>query len=67
MDISKKDAKVCVRLAGAGRRETTETVSTWGSTPNQVLALREHLPTEQVIFVLMGDHRGLLEAALPPA
>ena len=25
MDISKKDAKVCVRLAGSGRRKTVET------------------------------------------
>ena len=28
MDISKKDAKVCVRIAGAGRRKTIETVTT---------------------------------------
>jgi hypothetical protein len=26
MDVSKKDAKVCVRVAGAGRRKTVETV-----------------------------------------
>jgi len=59
MDISKKDAKVCVRVAGAGRRRTTETVSTWGSTTNQVLALREHLVAEQVSCVVMeatGDY-----------
>ena len=30
LDISKKDAKVCVRVAGAGRRKTVETVTTWG-------------------------------------
>jgi transposase len=59
MDISKKDAKVCVRVAGAGRRKTTETVTTWGSMTNQVLALREHLITEQVACVVMeatGDY-----------
>jgi transposase len=28
LDISKKDAKVCVRVAGAGRRKTVETVTT---------------------------------------
>lgn len=59
MDIAKKDAKVCVRVAGAGRRKTTETVSTWGSTTNQVLALREHLLVEQVSCVVMeatGDY-----------
>jgi hypothetical protein len=29
LDISKKDAKVCVRVAGAGRRKTVEMVTTW--------------------------------------
>ena len=36
LDVSKKDAKVCVRVAGAGRRKTVETVTTWGSTTNQI-------------------------------
>ena len=53
MDISKKDAKVCVRVAGAGRRKTVETVTTWGSTTNQILALRAHLAAEQVSCVVM--------------
>ena len=53
MDISKKDAKVCVRIAGAGRRKTVETVTTWGSMTNQVLALREHLIEQQVSCVVM--------------
>jgi transposase len=59
LDISKRDAKVCVRVAGAGRRKTAETVTTWGSTTNQVLALREHLVTEQVTCAVMeatGDY-----------
>src|SRR3954465_3736779 len=59
LDVSKKDAKVCVRVAGSGRRKTTETVTTWGATTNQVLALREHLMTEQVTCVVMeatGDY-----------
>lgn len=59
MDISKKDAKVCVPVVGAGRRKTTETVSTWSSTTNQILALREHLLAEQVSCVVMeatGDY-----------
>jgi transposase len=47
LDISKKDAKVCVRVAGAGRRKTVETVSTWSSMTRQILALREHLAAEQ--------------------
>jgi len=53
MDVSKKDAKVCVRVAGAGRRKTVETVRTWGATTNQVLALRDHLVAEQVSLVVM--------------
>src|SRR5664280_2473296 len=53
VDISKRDAKVCVRVAGAGRRKTVETVRTWGATTNQVLALREHLLVERVTLVVM--------------
>ena len=59
LDISKKDAKVCVRLVSPGRRRATETVTTWGSTTNQILALREHLIAEQVTCVVMeatGDY-----------
>ena len=59
MDISKKDAKVCVRVAGAGRRKTVETVTTWSSMTGQILALREHLVAEQVTCVVMeatGDY-----------
>jgi transposase len=59
LDISKKDAKVCVRVAGAGRRKTVETVTTWGSMTNQVLALRDHLVAERVTCAVMeatGDY-----------
>ncbi|HEX3823100.1 MAG TPA: IS110 family transposase [Mycobacteriales bacterium] len=59
LDISKKDAKVCVRVAGSDRRKTVETVTTWGSMTNQILALREHLISERVTGVVMeatGDY-----------
>ena len=59
MDVSKRDAKVCVRVAGRGRRKTVETVRTWGSTTNAILGLREHLINEQVTLVVMeatGDY-----------
>jgi len=59
MDVSKRDAKVCVRIAGRGRRKTVETVRRWASTTNAVLALREHLVDEQVSLVVMeatGDY-----------
>jgi transposase len=59
LDVSKRDAKVCVRVAGRGRRKTVETVRTWGSTTNAILALREHLINERVTLVVMeatGDY-----------
>ena len=59
LDISKKDAKVCVRVAGTGRRKTVETVTTWGSMTKQILALRDHLIAEQVTCAVMeatGDY-----------
>jgi len=59
IDISKKDAKVCVRVQGRGRRSAAGTVTTWGSMTNQILALREHLLAEEVTCVVMeatGDY-----------
>ncbi len=53
LDISKRDTKVCIRVAGKGRRATQQTVTTWGSMTNQILALREHLIAEQVTLVVM--------------
>jgi hypothetical protein len=53
LDISKRDAKVCVRIAGAGRRKTVETVTTWGSMTSQILALRDHLIAERITCVVM--------------
>ena len=59
LDVSKRDAKVCVRVSGEGRSRATSTVTTWGSMTNQVLAMREHLLAEQVTLVVMeatGDY-----------
>jgi transposase len=53
IDISKKDAKVCVRVQGSGRKRTAASVTTWGSMTNQILALREHLLVEKVTCVVM--------------
>ena len=53
LDVSKRDAKVCVRIAGPGRAVAKSTVTTWGAVTRQVLALREHLITEQVTVVVM--------------
>ena len=59
LDVSKRDAKLCVRIAGAGRAGATSTVTTWGAVTSQVLALRDHLLAEQVTLVVMeatGDY-----------
>jgi len=53
LDVSKRDAKVCVRVAGGGRAGTKSTVTTWSAMTNQVLALREHLIAERVTLVVM--------------
>ena len=66
VDVSKRDAKVCVRIAGAGRRGATSTVTTWGAFTNQVLALRDHLIEAQVTLVVM-EATGAREAVLLPA
>jgi transposase len=72
LDVSKKDAKVCIRVQGQGRRGTSSTVSTWGSTTNEILALREHLLAEQVSCVVIESTSDywkpfyyLLEDAVP--
>ena len=59
VDISKKDAKVCVRIQGRGGRSTTSTITTWGSMTGQILGLKEHLLDEHVDLVVMeatGDY-----------
>ena len=62
MDISKTDAKVCVRIAGAGRRKTAETVTTWGAMTGQILTLRDHLAAEKVTCVVM-EATGVIRGA----
>lgn len=59
IDVSKRDAKVCIRLQGDGGRRTSSTVTTWGAMTNQVLALRDYLAAQQVSVVVMeatGDY-----------
>ncbi|MFF1252654.1 IS110 family transposase [Pseudarthrobacter sp. NPDC058329] len=72
MDISKHDAKVCVRVPGHQRGRFSSTVTTWGSTTNEILQLRAFLEEQQVIVVVMeatSDYWKpfyyLLESALP--
>ena len=53
IDCSKKDAKVCVRIQGQGRRARSATVTTWGATTSQILALRDHLVSAKVTCVVI--------------
>ena len=53
IDISKRDAKVCVRIASDIGGKAKSTATTWSSVTNQVLALRDHLTAEQVTLVVM--------------
>ena len=53
IDVSKKDAKVCVRVQGSGSRSTSQTVTTWGSMTRQILALRDHLVQQRVTLVVI--------------
>ena len=53
IDVSKRDAKVCIRIAGSGRKKANSTVTTFGSVTNQVLALRDHLVEAEVTLVVM--------------
>jgi hypothetical protein len=42
--------------------QTVETVRTWDSKTNAILALRAHLINEQVSLMVIGGDLGLLEA-----
>jgi transposase len=53
LDVSKRDAKVCIRIQNPGRARAASTVTTWGSMTNQILALRDHLIAEEVTLVVM--------------
>ncbi len=57
MDISKRDAKVCVRVPNPGRKGSF-TTTTWGATTGAVLDLREHLLAAGVTLVVMEATSG---------
>ena len=53
LDISKRDAKLCVRVPGSTAGTYTSTVTTWDSTTQKILELREFLEREHVTTVVM--------------
>jgi transposase len=59
IDISKRDAKVCLRLPSARQGQFSSAVSTWASTAEAVLELRSFLDRQHVTTVAMeatGDY-----------
>jgi len=59
VDISKRDAKVCVRIQGSGKRRTSSMVTTWAAMTNSILGLREYLLEQKITCVVMeatGDY-----------
>jgi transposase len=53
IDISKRDAKVAVRVPGKRKGTFVTTVTTWGATTSQVLGLVDHLAAQRVTTVVM--------------
>lgn len=53
LDLSKRDAKVCVRIVPEGKVRAIETVTTWPSMTGGILALRDHLIDAGVTCVVM--------------
>jgi transposase len=53
MDISKHDAKVCVRVPGGQRGRFTSTVTTWGSMTNEILQLPFYYLLESALPVML--------------
>lgn len=53
IDVSKRDAKVCVRVQGRGRKATSSEVTTWTSMTSSILGLREYLIAERVSCVVI--------------
>jgi transposase len=59
MDISKRDAKVCIRIPGARAGTSSRTVATYGATTNEIARLRRDLEAAAVTVVVMeatGDY-----------
>ena len=59
MDISKRDAKVCVRTPGTRHNTFVKVVTVSGAMTKDILVLRDYLLAEQVTIVVMeatGDY-----------
>jgi transposase len=53
LDISKRDAKVCVRVVAEGKAKAVREVTTWGARSSQILELGGYLLDQKVSLVVM--------------
>lgn len=53
IDISKRDAKVCVRRPAKRKGQFTSTVTTWGSTTNDILKLCQFIVDTQARCIVL--------------
>lgn len=63
LDLSKRDAKPCVRVVAPGKVRAKEEITTWSSMTAGILALRDHLIAMEVTCVAMeatGDYWAVL-------
>ena len=70
MDISKRDAKVCVRTPGTRHNTFVKVVTVSGAMTKDILVLRDYLLAEQVTLVVMeatGDYWRPFYYLLDPA
>ena len=54
MDISKRDAKVCIRVPGTRAGSFSKTVTTYGAMTNEILRLRRDLEVAAVTVVVLS-------------
>jgi hypothetical protein len=58
IDISKRDAKVCVRIASSGRARANSSVTTWGAMTSQILCQRTAgIPRGRTAFLQVGGQQ----------
>ena len=64
MDISKRDAKVCVRVPGARPGTYGKRITVHGAMHRDIAELRDYLASPAGDPSCLGSYRGLLEAIL---
>ena len=64
LDISKRDAKVCVRIQSTTSTKANSTITTWSSMTNSILELKDHLINGPGVFInqvqVNPDHEGVV-------